>query len=82
MARVLVTGMSGVGKTTILDELRRRGHLTADADYDRWELHEATWDERRMDRMLARRPDRIVSTDRQTPSSASSLPDRIAFTNC
>ena len=61
MARVLVTGMSGVGKTTILDELRRRGHLTVDTDYDRWELPDGTWDERRMDRTLARHPDVIVS---------------------
>ncbi|MEV0394212.1 AAA family ATPase [Polymorphospora rubra] len=26
MARVLVTGMSGVGKSTLLDELSRRGY--------------------------------------------------------
>ena len=32
MARVLVTGMSGTGKTTVLDELRRRGHVTLDTD--------------------------------------------------
>ena len=61
MARVLVTGMSGVGKTTLLDELRRRGHLTVDTDYDGWELPDRTWDERRMDRLLARHPDVIVS---------------------
>ena len=57
MARVLVTGMSGAGKTTILDELRRRGHLAVDTDYDRWDLPDGTWDER-MDRMLARHPGR------------------------
>jgi len=28
MARVLVTGMSGAGKSTVLLELRRRGHMT------------------------------------------------------
>ena len=61
MARVLVTGMSGAGKTTILDELRRRGHLTVDTDYDRWDLPDGTWDEHRMDRMLARHPDVTVS---------------------
>jgi hypothetical protein len=53
--------MSGVGKTTILDELRRRGHLTVDTDYDGRELPDGTWDERRMDRMLARHLDVIVS---------------------
>jgi shikimate kinase len=56
-----VTGMSGVGKTTLLDELRRRGHLTVDTDYDGWELPDRTWDEPRMDRLLARHPDVIVS---------------------
>jgi len=61
MARVLVTGMSGVGKTTVLDELRRRGHRTVDTDYDGWELADGTWDERRMDRLLARHSDVIVS---------------------
>ena len=61
MARVLVTGMSGVGKTTILDELRRRDHLTVDTDYDGWELPDRTWDELRMDRLLARHPDVLVS---------------------
>lgn len=45
MARVLVTGMSGAGKATVLDELRRRGHLTVDTDYDSWELSDGTWDE-------------------------------------
>jgi hypothetical protein len=53
--------MSGVGKTTILDELRRRGHLTVDTDYDGWVLPDGAWDERRMDELLARQPDVIVS---------------------
>jgi dephospho-CoA kinase len=37
MARVLVTGMSGTGKSTVLDELRRRGYHTVDTDYGDWE---------------------------------------------
>jgi shikimate kinase len=61
MARVLVTGMSGVGKTTILHELRRRGHLTVDTDYDGWQRSDGTWDEQRMDVLLARHSDVIVS---------------------
>jgi dephospho-CoA kinase len=39
MAKVLITGMSGTGKSTALDLLRRRGHTTADTDTDafsRW----------------------------------------------
>lgn len=33
---VLVTGMSGVGKTTALDELARRGYTTVDTDDAHW----------------------------------------------
>jgi dephospho-CoA kinase len=61
MARVLVTGMSGVGKTTVLEELGRRGCLTVDTDYDGWVLADGTWDERRMDRLLGEQPDVVVS---------------------
>jgi shikimate kinase len=61
MARVLVTGMSGAGKTTVLGELRRRGHLTVDTDYDGWVLPDGTWDEPRMHRLLRSTPDVVVS---------------------
>jgi shikimate kinase len=61
MTRVLVTGMSGVGKTTVLDELRRRGHDTVDTDYDGWELPDGRWDEPRMHRLLASHPTVVVS---------------------
>ncbi len=61
MARVLVTGMSGAGKSTVLAELERRGHLTVDTDDDGWTLPDATWDEARMDRLLAAHPDVVVS---------------------
>src|SRR4051812_32453206 len=61
MARVLVTGMSGVGKSTVLDELGRRGHRTVDTDYDGWVLPDGTWDEERMERLLASHPDVVVS---------------------
>jgi shikimate kinase len=61
MARVFVTGMSGAGKTTVLEELRRRGHTTVDTDYDGWELPNGMWDEQRMDRLLASHRDVVVS---------------------
>ena len=61
MSRVLVTGMSGAGKSTILDELRRRGLLAVDTDYDGWEVSDGTWDESRMDRLLSRHQDVIIS---------------------
>lgn len=53
VARVLVTGMSGTGKTTVLNELRRRGHRTVDTDCDGWTLPDGFWDEPRMSRLLA-----------------------------
>ena len=61
MARVLVTGMSGTGKTTLSDELRRRGHLTVDTDYDGWLLPDGLWDEPRMARLLASTRALVVS---------------------
>ncbi len=51
-ARILVTGMSGTGKSTLLAALAARGHRTVDTDYDGWTLADGTWDEARMDRLL------------------------------
>ncbi len=61
MVRILVTGMSGTGKSTVLRELRRRGHLTVDTDYNAWELPDGSWDEPRMDTLLTQYSDVIVS---------------------
>jgi broad-specificity NMP kinase len=36
MTRVLVTGMSGAGKSTALAELARRGHRVVDTDHGGW----------------------------------------------
>lgn len=36
MARVLITGMSGTGKSTLLGELAARGYRTVDTDHDGW----------------------------------------------
>ena len=33
MKRVLITGMSGAGKTSLLDELAARGYQAVDTDY-------------------------------------------------
>jgi dephospho-CoA kinase len=35
-AAVLVTGMSGTGKSSVLAELARRGHRVVDTDYGDW----------------------------------------------
>jgi shikimate kinase len=58
---VLVTGMSGVGKSTLLDELSRRGYETVDTDYGGWHRPDGTWDERRMGALLDRLATVVVS---------------------
>ena len=61
VSRVLVTGMSGAGKSTVLDELRCRGFYAVDTDYDGWVLEDGNWDEPRMARLLADHQDLVVS---------------------
>ncbi len=56
MVAILVTGMSGVGKTTALEELARRGFHTVDTDDETWIeiVHgEPLWREERIDALLA-----------------------------
>lgn len=62
-AAVLVTGMSGVGKSTALAELARRGYTTVDTDEGRWiEVIEGEplWREPLIDELLDRPRERPV----------------------
>lgn len=61
MAKILVTGMSGAGKSTVLTELGRRGHRTLDTDYGPWTLPNGTWDEQRMSKLLTDNHRLIIS---------------------
>ena len=57
MRRVLITGMSGTGKSSALAELGRLGFRVVDTDYDGWkELRgdDGFWREERMAELLAR----------------------------
>ena len=69
MKRVLLTGMSGTGKSAVLSELRARGFKTVDTDYGGWSelvdvpantdqpgpphAKEWLWSEERMARLLS-----------------------------
>ncbi len=63
MTRVLITGMSGTGKSAALAELARRGHRVVDTDLSAWSIEvawpdgsstEQLWREDAMDALLAR----------------------------
>lgn len=60
MTRILVTGMSGAGKSSVLEELSWRGHRTLDTDYDGWILANGNWDKNRMNQLLTQHRDIIV----------------------
>jgi dephospho-CoA kinase len=73
MSRILVTGMSGTGKSSALAELGRRGYRIVDTDDPGWreyrahpepsdELHlgEWHWVEERMSRLLDSAPGRTL----------------------
>ena len=69
MTRVLITGMSGTGKSAVLVELGRRGHRIVDTDFCGWseELtgpdgssQEQLWREDRIEALLAEQVDRAL----------------------
>ncbi|MFB9924469.1 AAA family ATPase [Amycolatopsis halotolerans] len=51
--RVLVTGMSGVGKSSLLAELSRRGYRTVDTDYGGYTGEDGLWREDRIAALLS-----------------------------
>jgi broad-specificity NMP kinase len=60
MPAVLITGMSGTGKSAVPDELSRRGHAAVDTDHGGWIVDvpqadgstEPMWDEPRISALL------------------------------
>ncbi len=62
MKRVLITGMSGAGKSSLLHELAARGYRTVDTDYgDYFQTidGESLWREDRISALLASAPDEL-----------------------
>ena len=57
MRRILVTGMSGTGKSSALAQLARRGFRIVDTDEPGWTVEDAEggrwWDEQRIAQLLA-----------------------------
>jgi shikimate kinase len=53
--------MSGTGKTSLLEALAARGHLTVDTDHHGWTRADGRWDEPRMAALLARETTVAVS---------------------
>ena len=69
MTAVLVTGMSGTGKSTVLAELARRGHRVIDTDHGGFSEEvpaaggtaaEKLWREDRIDALLSERRDGLL----------------------
>jgi len=60
VAVILITGMSGAGKSAALAELERRGHRVVDTDYGDWIVDvaqpdgstEPMWNEERIEKLL------------------------------
>lgn len=61
MTRILVTGMSGAGKTSLLDVLAERGCTTVDTDYGDYERPDGRWHVERMTALLDAHDDIVVS---------------------
>jgi dephospho-CoA kinase len=62
VAVVLVTGMSGTGKSSAVAELARRGHRVVDTDYGDWieRKAEPLWREDRIDELLDEHEDSVL----------------------
>jgi len=73
---VLVTGMSGTGKSSALAELARRGHRVVDTDYGDWieEGSERLWREDRIDALLTEHDDGLLFVSGCVPNQGKFYP--------
>lgn len=61
MVRLLITGMSGVGKSSVLRELGERGYPVVDTDYGHWTTEAGLWDDVLMGALLGESTEVVVS---------------------
>lgn len=61
MVRLLITGMSGVGKSSVLRELGERGYPVIDTDYGYWTTDSGLWDDVLMGALLGESTEVVVS---------------------
>jgi dephospho-CoA kinase len=80
---VLVTGMSGTGKSAALAELACRGHRVVDTDYGDWtedgpsfdgREHERVWREDRIDALLREHEDGVLFVSGCVPNQERFYP--------
>jgi dephospho-CoA kinase len=76
VAVVLVTGMSGTGKSSALAELTRRGHRVVDTDYGDWieEGPERLWREDRIDALLTEHDNGLLFVSGCVPNQGKFYP--------
>lgn len=70
--------MSGVGKSSVLEELQRRGHAVADTDYDGLSRVDETgdwvWNEPRIESLLAEEQTGLLFVSGTAPNMGRFLP--------
>ena len=73
---MLVTGMSGTGKSSALAELARRGHRVVDTDYGDWieDGSERLWREDRIDALLTEHDDGVLFVSGCVPNQGKFYP--------
>jgi dephospho-CoA kinase len=83
VAAVLITGMSGTGKSSALSELARRGYRVVDTDYGDWTEevptpngrgYEPVWREDRIDALLAEHDDGVLFVSGTVPNQGKFYP--------
>lgn len=83
--RVLLTGMSGTGKSTVVQELAARGYRAIDTDHDGWsglvevdpgmgkpleEGRDWLWNEERMEELLSREDVEVLFVSGAAPNQS------------